>query len=89
VRAGGASGASQSNGFPASNGFQHIQAGQFAFDPDQIDPTNPVDNLDRLGWAPRVTPPAPSTFGVNANVEAGTEVMALALVTVDGAESIA
>ncbi len=71
--------ANASNGHPATNGFVHIQAGQFIIDPTQINPSDPVTNLDRLGWAPTSYSPRTVTFSVSPNIEAGNQVVSLDL----------
>ena len=58
-------GGAVANGTPASNGFQNIGPGQLPPDPSSANTTNPISNLERLGWAPASYSTRTQTFAVS------------------------
>ena len=75
IRGGWRLGGNAANGTPTSNGFVNIGPGQFPLDPPSAVTTNPIINLDRLGWTPNSYASTLRTFSVRP--AAGMENFAL------------
>ncbi len=78
-----------SNGTLQANGFINIQPGQFVHAPAAINQTNPITNMDRLGWAPNSYAQRTVNFAISAPAaEGGLVNLYLDLDgTTDGAQS--
>ncbi len=79
VRGGWLGGGNVCNGNLVANGFADINPYQFPPDPSQCNTTNPIGNIERLGWTPSSYAARTVTFGVSAAAGAGFNVLALYL----------
>jgi hypothetical protein len=64
VRGGWRLGGNLANGQPAANGFANIGPGQLPVDPIHASTANPIQNIDRLSWAPTSYAPRTQVFAV-------------------------
>jgi hypothetical protein len=83
VRGGWRLGGNAANGTPATNGIINIGPGQLPTDPTGTNVTNPITNLDRLGWAPASYAQRTVTFSVAPAAGAGAQAIGL-YVDLDG-----
>jgi hypothetical protein len=79
VRGGWRLGANAANGQPAANGFANIGPGQLPTDPTVANGTNPITNIDRLGWTPNSYSSRTQTFSVSGAAGAGQTALGLYL----------
>jgi len=79
VRGGWRLGGNAANGQPVSNGFANMGPGQLPTDPSVANVTNPITNIDRLGWAPASYSQRTQTFSVLPAAGAGAQAVGLYL----------
>ena len=79
VRGGWRLGANAANGQPVANGFANIGPGQLPTDPSLGNSTNPIANIDRLGWTPNSYATRTQTFSAAGAAGAGANAIGMYL----------
>jgi hypothetical protein len=85
VRGGWRLGGNIANGEPAANGMVNIGPGQLPTDPTVANRTNPIANIERLGWQPSSYAQRTQTFTVAGAVGTNNNIVGLYLQFDDGA----
>lgn len=79
VRGGWRLGGNVANGTQATNGFQNVGPGQLPLDPPSANVTNPINGMERLGWAPASYALRTQTFTVAGALGTNNNVVGLYL----------